>query len=255
MAENIENNNQTGKAGKVQKDIELRSEKVRNIVGRVPPLLLRIGIAVISIIIISLLIAAYFLPYREYKNVEVELFCRPGYQSIVMPENGNVFMTISSMQVRRGQQMCYIQTVADSVIKFYSRLDGKVLPDARHGDFLRKGEPVYTIIPDSITSVYGIAYVPEEDIARISTGQPVGFVSSDRTSLVSGLLEGYISEIYPVPAINRQGKSLYKIEIMFPGYKPAVEEPWFPVFFQNMKGNGKILLSECPVLKRILGMD
>lgn len=244
---------ENNKDNKTIKDIELRSEKVRNIVGKVPPLLLRIGIAVISIIIILLLIAAYSLSYREYRKVEVELFCRPGYQSIVMPEDGNVFMTTSTIHVRQSQQICYIQTEVDSVIRYYARFDGKVLFDTSHGDFLRKGNHVYTIIPDSIKSIYGTAYVTEDDIARIDPGQPVGFIPQPTSPYIDGRLVGYISRTYPAPSVNDgQGKALYKVEIEFSGYKSAIHDSSFPSFSPNIKGEGQILISKKPILQRIL---
>ncbi|MFV0330719.1 MAG: hypothetical protein ACK5M3_11975 [Dysgonomonas sp.] len=249
----MDNNKDIGKAKDKNKDIELRSEKVRNIVGKVPPLLLRIGIAVISIVIISLLIATYSLPYREYKKVEVELFCRPGYQSIAMPEDGNVFMTTSTIHVRQGQQICYIQTEVDSVIRYYARFDGKVLFDTSHGDFHRKGNHIYTIIPDSIKSIYGTAYITGDDIVRIDLGQSVGFIPIAATPYIDGKLVGYISKIYPISSGNgSQGKILYKVEIEFPGYKSALDDSTFPTFTSDIKGNGQVLISEKPILQRIL---
>lgn len=44
-------------------NIELRSEKVRNIIGKVPPRLVRIGTVVITIIILALVVAFYKIPY------------------------------------------------------------------------------------------------------------------------------------------------------------------------------------------------
>jgi hypothetical protein len=247
---------ENSKDNKLKKDIELRSEKVRNIVGKVPPLLLRIGIAVISIIIISLLIAAYFLPYREYKRVEVELFCRPGYQRIAMPEDGNVFMTTPTMQVKKGQQICYVQTGTDSIIRYCAHFDGKVLFNAYYGDFQRKGDHIYTIIPDSIKSIYGIAYVTEDDIARIDSGQPVGFVPVSAAPCIDGRLEGYVSKIYLVPSANKgRGKALYKVEIEFSGYKSTIRDSSFPSFFSNIKGNGQVLIFDKPILKRVLKLN
>lgn len=235
------------------RDIELRSEKVRNIVGKVPPLLLRVGIAVISIIIISLLIAAYFLPYREYKSIEVELFCRPGYQSIAMPEGGNVYMSTSAIHIKQNQQICYIRTGVDSVIRFTAHFDGKVLFNNDSGDFIRKGDHIYTIIPDSIKSVYGTAYIKEEDITRINTGQPVDFIPKSASPYIEGRLVGYISKIYPIPSVNnRQNKAMYKVEIEFSRYKPAIDDSSVPSFCSDIKGNGQILISDKPILKRIL---
>ncbi len=44
-------------------NIELRSEKVRNIIGKVPPRLVRTGTVVITLVLIALAVAAYKIPY------------------------------------------------------------------------------------------------------------------------------------------------------------------------------------------------
>lgn len=40
-------------------NIELRSEKVRNVIGKVPPRLVRIGTVIITIIVLALAVAFY----------------------------------------------------------------------------------------------------------------------------------------------------------------------------------------------------
>lgn len=54
MAENVDN-----------RGIELRSEKVRNIVGQVPSLLLSKGITIITSVVILTFVGAYFIQYSE----------------------------------------------------------------------------------------------------------------------------------------------------------------------------------------------
>lgn len=44
-------------------NIELRSEKVRTIIGQIPPIIIRIGITVIFFIIIGMLTGSYFFKY------------------------------------------------------------------------------------------------------------------------------------------------------------------------------------------------
>lgn len=44
-------------------NIELRSEKVRHIIGQVPPALVRIGTMVITLVVIALVIASYTIRY------------------------------------------------------------------------------------------------------------------------------------------------------------------------------------------------
>lgn len=48
-----------------ERSYELRSEKVRSIVGQVPPSITRYGIVVIALVLACLFAVAYFLPYRQ----------------------------------------------------------------------------------------------------------------------------------------------------------------------------------------------
>lgn len=52
--------------------IELRSEKVRKLIGEIPPSLVRWGTAIIAIVFIALLAAVCLLPY-PYSNGETIL--------------------------------------------------------------------------------------------------------------------------------------------------------------------------------------
>ena len=45
--------------------IELRSEKVRSIIGKMPSLVVRSGITILSVVFILLLAGSYFFPYTE----------------------------------------------------------------------------------------------------------------------------------------------------------------------------------------------
>ena len=52
--------------------IELRSEKVRHIIGEIPSGIVRYGITIITIVILVLLVGAYFIPYprnHQCKNL------------------------------------------------------------------------------------------------------------------------------------------------------------------------------------------
>jgi hypothetical protein len=44
-------------------NIELRSEKARSIIGQIPPIIVRVGIAIMSIIIIIFLLVSYFIKF------------------------------------------------------------------------------------------------------------------------------------------------------------------------------------------------
>ncbi len=47
-------------------NIELRSEKVRNVIGEVPPRLVRIGTVIITIVVLILAVVYYKIVYLLY---------------------------------------------------------------------------------------------------------------------------------------------------------------------------------------------
>ena len=51
-------------------NIELRSEKVRNIIGKVPPRLVTFGTVVITIIVLALAVAFYFIATATINSKE-----------------------------------------------------------------------------------------------------------------------------------------------------------------------------------------
>ena len=57
----------------VDDKIELRSEKVRHIIGEIPSKIVRYGIMVITIVILGLLAGAYFIPYPETISAKVQM--------------------------------------------------------------------------------------------------------------------------------------------------------------------------------------
>lgn len=51
--------------------IELRSEKVRHIIGEIPPVLVRSGISIVFGLMLLLFLATYFIPYPETLRMAV----------------------------------------------------------------------------------------------------------------------------------------------------------------------------------------
>lgn len=53
--------------------IELRSEKIRQIIGEIPSGIVRYGIMIITIVVSGLLVGAYFIPYPESISAKVHM--------------------------------------------------------------------------------------------------------------------------------------------------------------------------------------
>lgn len=58
---------------KQEKQIELRSEKVRNIIGQIPPILITHGTVFIGLALLSLFLAATFIPYQPTIDAKVTI--------------------------------------------------------------------------------------------------------------------------------------------------------------------------------------
>lgn len=56
--------------------IELRSEKVRKIIGQIPPRIIRTGTSILFLVFFLLLAGSYFIPYPE--TVEVNVILKQG---------------------------------------------------------------------------------------------------------------------------------------------------------------------------------
>lgn len=57
----------------LDRNIELRSEKVRNVIGQIPPVLLRYGTMIICIALVVMILLAAVIPYEEVLPIEVKI--------------------------------------------------------------------------------------------------------------------------------------------------------------------------------------
>ena len=91
-------------------NIELRSEKVRNVIGKVPPRLVSLGTVIITIIVLALAVAFYKIPYpiSIAAHVSFEGNDNASYNcdiishnaKLIHREDGNYFMAIATMSTQ-----------------------------------------------------------------------------------------------------------------------------------------------------------
>lgn len=182
-----------------KKDIELRSEKVRNIVGKVPPLLLRKGIAIISLVILFFVIGAYFMPYPETFHAKAKIVTVPSVELIKAPCNGITYLSETGRpRVSKGQKLGSL-FVKDSLVNITSPIRGKLIVNTINGGFVEQGDILFAVIPDTMTTLYCRGYIPGAMINRIRIGQKadVKYVAKDA---VNGCIaNGKISQRCPLP--------------------------------------------------------
>ena len=137
--------------------IELRSEKVRNIIGQIPSRIIRAGISVIFIVVFLILIGAYLFRFNRTIDMPARLYS----------ENNKIHYTIEISK----SQMKYIQAKQKITINIHDQLtfnttlqeiDTTLQVNKYHAYYNVKG-----VIFDSKQHVNGIV----KSKARIYTGK------------------------------------------------------------------------------------
>jgi hypothetical protein len=227
-----------------KKDLELRSEKVRNIVGQIPSYLLRTGIYVISIILLALLLISCLIFYKEYETVLAELHCRPAYQTGKMLENGNFYIATSQENICEEQCAGYIKDVKGSMTGLYSHVNGKITYNCKDGDYLKKDDVIFSIIPDTINQILAVSYIVYDKIWKIKINQEVIFYFANGNNVT-----GYVSYIYPIVVADSATNNLnYKVEATLTCDKNI--DPSQIEVIHSMK----ILVSKKSLLRKILSL-
>lgn len=92
-----------------EKPVELRSEKVRNIIGQVPPVLLRYGIMIIALALLMLVGASAFIPYQPTIGTEI---------TVTQDKDGLLHYTADIIQSAKNKQSLFSEIIAESVSEF-----------------------------------------------------------------------------------------------------------------------------------------
>ena len=94
---------------KQERSFELRSEKVRSIVGQVPSSLTYYGITAIGIVLLCLFVMAYFLPYKQVYSGTAIIKEAPITTSDIT--DINILLRFDNKQpVNVNRQILYLQT-------------------------------------------------------------------------------------------------------------------------------------------------
>lgn len=219
-----------------EKSIELRSEKVRNIVGQIPSLLIRQGILIIGLVLLVLLGVSAFIPYKETMKITVTLATIPKSVFLHSPKKGEIVFT-GKKQVEKEEIVAKCIAV-DSVYSLYATKKGKVLEAISNKELVDKGEFVTVIIPQNDTSFYGTFEINSRLQQKIQVGQKV---------------------VLKVEAVDLIGKITYK----YPNLLGETKTTRYRIDFQKQipidlppksVSDGELTLSEQAVLYKIMNV-
>lgn len=161
------------KQEKTYKDIELRSEEVQEVMGKIPPWILRQGITILFIIVMVLLIGSWFFKYPDIIESEMTLTGRYPVAQIVSRSSGK----ISELYVKDGQEINENTTLA--IIE-----NPAITSDVF---FLKQLLQQHIKSPDSI--LFLIKDEASQDLMNASNELALGDIQSAYASFLSSLHE------------------------------------------------------------------
>jgi hypothetical protein len=212
------------------KDIELRSEKVRNITGKIPPVLVRYGITVIAITLLALFVISLIIPYRETIDLSITIHSNPNAAIIRANNSGKIIIDTNTV-VMKNTIIAYIQS-DDKIYPVYAYKTGNIVFSVKNGQFVEKDDIVLIIITADSYKIYGIADIDKDNAKKITTGMEVCININEQNR------RGAISNIYASDIEQAQ----YKIEI---------EIDTVDNIYPNSKYQGIIIVSEKSFFKKI----
>ncbi len=123
-------------SSKEGKSIDLRSDEVQELIGKVPPAILRIGNSIILAILILLFVASNFIKYPSYDSIPVILNMEKHRSKVFMPAEGRfLYIIANSRNVMEKDTLAIAVNETDTMV-----LQSPVSGTAHLYDFWEIGE-------------------------------------------------------------------------------------------------------------------
>jgi hypothetical protein len=216
------------KKGKIS--IELRSDEVQELMGKIPPVILRFGIAVILMILLLCSMASFYIKYPAYETVPVTLNIGENTRDVSMPFDGSIV----GVKVDDGECVKTHDTLAvianttladNSTTVLYSPSDGIVYACDffRKGEIVEQGTPLLVVNQNDKGILTGKCYVSQPVRQKMMIGEEIECVGQEI------ILQGKIGKIAEVMNPKQKG---YAVEIVFEDNLPqgSFDETFFAKF-------------------------
>jgi hypothetical protein len=197
-----------------KKKIELRSEKIRNIIGQVPPRIIRNGNFVLFIGYALLIIGLFFFEYPEEYSSEFTVKTQPSTLSVYAKNDGTViFKAEDEHKVCSGDLvLIFFQTETNSIDSIYTPVSGIIRTSGNEN--IRKGDILYQIVPEKIEKYYGEIFLPEVVEKKINENETLKIELYQSKQKKTQLIEGRIMKIFSLP-VNKNDMNYYRIIFSF----------------------------------------
>lgn len=228
-------------------DIYLRSGEMQEIMGKVPPAILRWGITCIASILIVLFIGSFFLEYPKTISSEVVISSTILPVEISPSDNGRLIdvYVYNGCRIEMGDTLAALST--GEVIKApISGIIGFIKP-CEVNSTIRAGDALFSILPDSIGQVFAKAKVAKKDAMRIRVGQDAIIRLDGYSSAPLDVIRGKVTEISLIP--DSEGYCYIKIDL--PQEKVDNTSSLLSSIYQ-MRGMTEIIVNKKRLVEKII---
>lgn len=224
--------------------IELRSEEVQELMGKIPPAILRVGITAILCFVVAVFVVSNFIKYPDIIEIPGMAWNVNMFSEIKVDDSGQIFDLIDEYgAVHSGDTLARLVRVNKNPIDtlyIKSVSTGYIYPcnTFQNSNYVNKGEVLYVVVDSIKRRVRVTAFIPIELKSRIENGTPV------ETEIHSYQLQGTIKSIakYAKPS---SGMYSVTIELILP--------PEFPnIIIWNYGIVAKIRIKEKKLFEKIL---
>lgn len=185
-------------------NIELRSEEVQELMGKIPPFILRMGIYVILCLIVSAYVVSNYIKYPDIIDISGRARNVNKLSRIKTDESGRIIELINEYgTIHKGDTLAKIISMDKSTmdtICIKSSYAGYIWPCNvfQNGDYVNKDELLFVVVDSVKRAIRVTSSIPIESKKLIRTGTPV------EAKVYGFLICGYIKSIakYAIPDNN-----------------------------------------------------
>lgn len=228
-------------------NIELRSEEVQELMGKIPPLILRVGLLIVLFFILFFISICSVLSCPESLSTEAVVVPNVGIREVVSPYNGKLVLTLKDVKTKVDK--------GDTIIGIEYNLNSKNVKDTFYveasseavayktslyplNSHINKGECLYVIrIPNiKYNGICSIAYVSPQDIGKIKKGQMAEVL------VESVIIKMHVNNKALVPMHN----GMYQVELV----QDEIDEELSPFILSERKCSAKIEVTDETIFER-----
>lgn len=173
--------------------IELKSEKVRSMTGKIPPFYMRYGILVISLIIVGSFCLLYLIKITEYNKCVVRIISDPECFTYSSPQEAYLLEAKTDVMVKRRDTICILCNVpALDTTYITAPFDGYSMQYVSNNSLIKDEQVLVSVSPLYVEKVYAQATVPFEDYKDIQANQPVEFHLTGNNLSFNGAISYFV---------------------------------------------------------------